>query len=597
MATTFETESNDTKATANAGSLGTAVGGQLLSISDVDYFKFTVTSSTILNLSFASPTNTSFSNYFNISIYDSVGAATPLYTNLTGASFDTLMWSAAPGTYFIGVTAANSYNSGQYSLTVKSGTFNGAIAEKEGNDTSGTANSALMGRDIVGQLSSQADTDFFSLVVAQTGQYSLSFDAPTNTSFSDYFKISVYDGNGLITSQLTGKDISAADFNFTAAAAGTYFVSVEAADSLDTHAYHLTVNKSGSSSTILNGGDIDDYLLGKSGVDSIFGKAGNDVLLGKDGDDLLDGGTGIDTMMGGAGDDSYYVDSAKDLIIENASGGLLDTVISSINISSLVSNVENLTLTGAAVSGTGNSLDNYLTGNALNNKMNGATGNDTLDGGTGNDTLTGGSGDDIFIIDSAKDVVVEATNGGNDTVQTKVDLLTTAANIENIELQDGVIYVNGSSSANKITGNDGHNNLNGLGGNDSLDGGAGPDALNGGTGNDTLTGGSEADAFVFNTALSSTNNVDTITDFVVGEDQILLSHSVFTKFVIGDLDASYFVQGASPVALTTHAAILYNQTSGDLYYDSDGIGAAASIKFAHLEPLVASLSASDFVIT
>jgi hypothetical protein len=77
MATNFETEPNDTKATANAGSLGTAIGGQLLSNSDVDYFKFTVTSSTILNLSFASPTNFD-SSYFNISIYDSVNATTPL---------------------------------------------------------------------------------------------------------------------------------------------------------------------------------------------------------------------------------------------------------------------------------------------------------------------------------------------------------------------------------------------------------------------------------------------------------------------------------------------------------------------------------------
>jgi Ca2+-binding RTX toxin-like protein len=520
---------------------------------------------------------------------------------LTGASFDTLKWSATPGTYYISVTSALFYNSGQYSLTVKSGTFNGAIAEKEANDTYLTANSALMGRDIVGQLNSLADKDIFSLVAAQTGQYSVDFTAPTNDSTVKYFTVKVYNASGdVIISQDTGKDISF-DFNVGAGTTGTYYVSVEAYTGsdpagFDTHSYHLSVNKSGSSSTILNGGDIDDYLLGTSGIDSIFGKAGNDVLLGKDGNDLLDGGTGIDTMMGGAGDDSYYVDSAKDLIIENVSGGLKDSVIASINVTSLVSNVENLTLTGAAVSGTGNSLDNDIKGNALNNKLNGAAGNDTLDGGTGNDTLTGGSGDDIFIIDSAKDVVVEATNGGNDTVQTKVDLLTTAANIENIELQDGVIYVNGSSSANKITGNDGHNNLNGLGGNDSLDGGAGPDALNGGTGNDTLTGGTEADAFVFNTALASTSNVDTITDFAVGEDQILLSHSVFTKFVIGDLDASYFVQGSSPVASNAHAAILFNQSTGDLYYDSDGTGAVASIKFAHLDG-VASLSSSDFVIT
>ncbi len=590
MANTFETESNDTKATANTGSLGTAIGGQLLSSSDVDYFKFTVTSSTILNLGFASPGNFSV-NYFNISIYDSLSATTPLYTNLTGSSFDTLMWSATPGTYYIAVTAADFYNSGQYNLTVKSGTFNGAIAEKEGNNSTLTANSVSLGRDIVGQLSSQTDKDFYSLVISQAGQYTLTFDSPVNVGFNLY-NISVSDASSLISSQLTGADIAA--YNFTAAAAGTYYISVEAADFLDTHAYHLTVNKSGISSTILNGGEIDDYLLGTTGDDSIFGKAGKDVLLGKDGNDLLDGGTGIDTMMGGAGDDSYYVDSALDMVIENAASGL-DTIVASVNITSLVANVENLQLNGTAVSGTGNTLNNKITGNNLNNTLNGLAGADTLDGGGGADIMNGGAGDDTYFVDNKLDKTVEAAGGGNDTVNTKVDLASVAANIENINLENGVVYVNGNAIANTITGNDGHNNLNGLGGNDTLDGGAGPDALNGGAGNDQLTGGTEADAFVFNTALSVTTNVDTISDFEVGTDQMLLSHIVFTKFSIGDLDPSYFIQGASPVAAGTHAAILFDTNTGNLYYDSDGTGKAASIEFAHVAG-TPSLTSADFVI-
>ena len=45
-----------------------------------------------------------------------------------------------------------------------------------------------MGRDIVGQLNSLADKDFFSLVVAQTGQYSLDF-TPDQCSAVELFQI------------------------------------------------------------------------------------------------------------------------------------------------------------------------------------------------------------------------------------------------------------------------------------------------------------------------------------------------------------------------------------------------------------------------
>jgi Ca2+-binding RTX toxin-like protein len=64
----------------------------------------------------------------------------------------------------------------------------------------------------------------------------------------------------------------------------------------------------------------------------------------------------------------------------------------------LSANVENLTLTGAAaISGSGNTLNNVITGNSGNNSLNGAGGNDTLIGGAGADLLTGGVGVDVFV--------------------------------------------------------------------------------------------------------------------------------------------------------------------------------------------------------
>ena len=75
-----------------------------------------------------------------------------------------------------------------------------------------------------------------------------------------------------------------------------------------------------------------------------------------------------------------------------ATGGT-DTVVASLN-HTLAANVENLELTGAALIGTGNALNNILTGTSGNNTLTGLAGNDTLIGGAGQDTVDGGVGND-----------------------------------------------------------------------------------------------------------------------------------------------------------------------------------------------------------
>ncbi|MGO4841842.1 calcium-binding protein, partial [Rhizobiaceae sp. 2RAB30] len=100
--------------------------------------------------------------------------------------------------------------------------------------------------------------------------------------------------------------------------------------------------------------------------------------------------TGADRLVGGAGNDTYYVDNVRDVIVETASQGI-DRVISSVN-QILAANVENLTLTGTAVSGTGNTLGNVIVGTAAKN---------VLAGGLGNDTLAGGAGADTFLFNTA----------------------------------------------------------------------------------------------------------------------------------------------------------------------------------------------------
>ena len=246
---------------------------------------------------------------------------------------------------------------------------------------------------------------------------------------------------------------------------------------------------------------------GNSLNNMMLGNVANNVLSGGSGDDIIDGGGGTDTLLGGNGNDTYLVDTVTDVITELAGEGV-DIVRSSVSFA-LGANVENLFLSGTAITGTGNSLNNVLTGNAANNILQGGGGNDVLDGGDGNDTLVGGVGDDIYVVNTTTDVITEETGSGMDTVQSSVSfLLSSAANVENLTLT-GVSAING-------TGNLGNNIIIGNAGSNVIDGGGGIDTLVGGSGNDTYL-------------------VDTATDVIteaVGEGIDTVQSSV--SFALGD---------------------------------------------------------------
>jgi Ca2+-binding RTX toxin-like protein len=115
-----------------------------------------------------------------------------------------------------------------------------------------------------------------------------------------------------------------------------------------------------------------------------------------------------------------------------------------------------------------------------------------------------------------------------------------------------------------------------------LFGGGGGDTLIGGAGNDALIGGGGNDRFVFNATLNAATNLDTVNDFVTAADTIWLDTAIFTALANNTLgariNANQFVSGAGINAATTlDQRLIYNTTSGALYYDADGsdVGVAA----------------------
>jgi Ca2+-binding RTX toxin-like protein len=100
------------------------------------------------------------------------------------------------------------------------------------------------------------------------------------------------------------------------------------------------------------------------------------------------------------------------------------------------------------------------------------------------------------------------------------------------------------------------------------------------------------DIFAFTTALGA-GNVDQVGDFVAGTDKVQLENAIFTGLAAGALPAGAFVTGTA--AADASDRIIYNNATGALLFDVDGVGGAAAVQFATLQSLPA-ISAADFVV-
>jgi Ca2+-binding RTX toxin-like protein len=262
--------------------------------------------------------------------------------------------------------------------------------------------------------------------------------------------------------------------------------------------------------------------------------------------------------------------------VEEQGGEGTDLVLSSVDFdlgagTPETSFVERLTLTGtASINAFGNGLDNRLTGN---------DGNNVLDGRGGRDIMTGGRGNDIYYVDTAGDRVIEDNAPGIDRVFSSVSFNLTGQFVEHLTLV-------GSGAMNGVG-----NQLN-----NRIVGGAGNNILNGGLGTDTMTGGAGGDRFVFNTALTPAN-VDTITDFNVDHDTIGLDDAIFSALSgVGVLDTAEFAWTLDGEAADATDRIVYDASSGNLFYDADGSGAGGKLLFATIAPHLAGLTNADFVV-
>ncbi|MEA3043358.1 MAG: hypothetical protein QOH47_1196 [Sphingomonadales bacterium] len=311
-----------------------------------------------------------------------------------------------------------------------------------------------------------------------------------------------------------------------------------------------------------------------TGAIQLIGNALGQEIYGNAGANFLEGGGGTDYLIGFGGNDTYVVDSMDDVIVE-AIGGGTDTVYARSSYT-LSAGAEVETLSTISQDGT---TTLSMIGNSFGQAIYGNAGANFIDGGGGTDLLVGLGGNDTYVVDSASDYVAEDAGAGRDVVYAQASY--TLGNNEEIEILSTVSQA--ASTAIDLTGNEFVNEIYGN---------AGANVLNGRAGSDYLLGLGGADTFAFTTALGS-DNIDHIGDFLAVDDTIALDDAVFTGLPLGALNANAFVLGTA--AGDADDRIIYDQATGQLWFDADGNGIGAKVLFAVLDshPVI---TASDFTV-
>jgi len=326
---------------------------------------------------------------------------------------------------------------------------------------------------------------------------------------------------------------------------------------------HTSIIGSGAGWTNGRAGNDSIYASGgPSTTDTVYGGSGDDFVVGDDGANWINGGQapndpydpvgtsgGNDTLLGGIGNDHIYGNSQ--FAVAGAPDGN-DSIYAS-------------------------SGSDYVNGNA---------GDDTIIGDGGSDRLYGGAGNDLIYGDAAT-TDPSGIFHGNDHL--------------NGNKGNDTLY--GGGGNDDLRGGQDNDELHGGDGSDTLGGDAGDDLLDGGPGQDLLTGGAGHDIFKFDVVDAqpgelASGQVDTITDFTHGIDQIWLPFHPMSLRDAGPVADAISAKAAADALVSTSAgqAVVEAEVGHDLYLMFAGSGSGAINSMIRLENVTPNnLSLADFV--
>jgi serralysin len=318
-------------------------------------------------------------------------------------------------------------------------------------------------------------------------------------------------------------------------------------------------------------------IIGTFGNDPFFtltGSAVSDTILGLSGNDDMVGAGGADYLIGGDGDDRFICENLNEIDGDYIEGGAgLDTILTYTSLG-----LDEVTLSSIEVLEYSNNLqDTIRSVTALGSQFS-ASG-----AGLSTNLLLKGAGNlDFFTVNLNGQAVFDMSGfrfQSWNTVPGQTFFNSDHLVVNGTFADEKVI---GSSQRDQIFGSDGADRLYGGLGDDILDGGNGDDVLYGGAGNDSLSLATGEDIIVFDSTPNSATNVDQMYGFIVQEDTIWMKKAIFTGLgALGTLTADQFKTiGIAGASVDATDRVIYDRSTGFLYYDVNGSVAGGAAKIA-----------------
>ena len=235
--------SNTSKSNATVLNLGASgINESLSNSSEIDYFKFTVSSSTVVQISFSATSMPTDNWYFNLNVYDSsinnrYGAISLGY-KLNETVSDILLPSA--GTYYLYVGSNLAFTSQNFSIQLSSDNSLLGNIEQEPNQTLATAFPVQLAKTTYGQLASTAEEHYDKFTLTSTSNIYLNFAAPSTKGGT--YTVSILDSTGkVLQSATTDYSSDATTLWVNNLPAGNYYYKVTGAGGYDGGNYQATI--------------------------------------------------------------------------------------------------------------------------------------------------------------------------------------------------------------------------------------------------------------------------------------------------------------------------------------------------------------------
>lgn len=384
------------------------------------------------------------------------------------------------------------------------------------------------------------------------------------------------------------------------------------------------VSVSNSGKLYIDGATLSDGITTVTGAQTIIGSAtGSNSIVGGSGSDQITGGALTDTLNGGNGDDVFQYSSdtlfidGSNAVIDSIDGGagIADSIlftataagITLVDTTSRITNVEKIT-TVANSSQISIIFTQALTGGFTTIDLSGdtnATGTNVVSssGNNGISTIIGSAGIDAITLGAAAPATTITGGLGADTLALASGTTATVSDVDGIAVTittGATLTTIGALVATSITGGTGVDTITLAGAVSNVA------TITGGTGLDVINLGASHTGGVKVNLAAVAADADTITNFVVGTDKIVLTKAVFANLAgttgavtLGTDFASTTtaaMTGAAIATATNAEHVVFDQTTNKLYYNSDGPTAGGFTEIATLVGVTTGLAATDFII-